>query len=59
MTDDVKYLRVQVRGQWRSICKDCFQTAALADSERELGDGERDHKCGVSRDPYAWVPRAS
>ena len=34
--------------RWRSVCRECFLTAAEADSEQGLTEGERAHVCGES-----------
>jgi len=34
--------------QWRSICQNCFLTAAEADCEEGLKEGEKAHICGES-----------
>jgi hypothetical protein len=45
MEDDTKFLRVNVQGVWRSICKICFRITATADHEAGLNDAEDEHKC--------------
>jgi len=40
-----EYLRVKVKGTWRSICTLCFRTAATGDSPASLADREHRHRC--------------
>lgn len=56
---DGKFMRVETRSEWRSICKECHQTAAKADYEEGLIDGEARHQCPdrqARRSAYAVPP---
>ena len=53
MERESKHLRVMSKGVWRSICRDCLQTIAIAvDHEAELDADETVHTCtGVYKLP--------
>ena len=55
MENESKYLRIMSKGIWRSICRDCLKTVAVAaEHEQELGADEADHTCtGVYKLPDA------
>jgi len=45
MERDTGYLRIMSKGIWRSICRECLQTIAIGEREKELCADEQEHSC--------------